>query len=176
MGMLILWDITWFKGAYFCLFSFMWNIDNILCEFRLMACITAQKTDLPLWKHFGLQDSKGFILQATPYASQNQSLLKNNCLENDIESYKLLNNTISALEILSFCPMINPESLTTAAYLCHIRIYGSISRRSSTFSSDSKNFEVGWWHTSCLREVGQFHIVPPHWYRILTKITFYIKL
>lgn len=87
----------------------MWNIDNILREFRLIACITAHKIDLPLWKHFCLQDSSGFVLSVTPYASQNQSLLKNNCLENDVESHKLLNNTMSALEILSFYPMINPD-------------------------------------------------------------------
>lgn len=64
----------------------MWNIDNILCEFRLIACITSCKINLPLQKGFGLRGREGFILQGVPYASQNQKLWKNNCLENDVES------------------------------------------------------------------------------------------
>jgi len=131
------------KHILFNLFSFVWNIDNTLCEFRLITCITAHKIYLPLRKGFGLQDRGGFVLQVAPYASQNQGLYKMDCLENAVKPYKLLNNTMSALGLLSFYPMINAESLPTTADFCHRRIYGSILSCSSTFPSNSKNFEVG---------------------------------
>lgn len=75
---------------FFFFFRFMCNIDNILCEFMLIACITARKINLPLQKGFGLQDREAFVLQVAPSASQNQGLWKKDCSENVVESYKLL--------------------------------------------------------------------------------------
>lgn len=102
---------------------------------------------------------------------------RKDCLENDVESYKLTHITISALELPSFYPIIIINRVT--ANYCQ-----SLPQKSLWISAEMQLHLVirqqGLWvlvkQAFCLRKVGQFHIMLHCWYRILTKIIFYIKI